>query len=71
MDINTEEYDGRLALQAEDMSEEVVDDPTVQGQGDEKLVLSPRQAYPKPEALDNFFICKVCLKVLNEPKECS
>jgi hypothetical protein len=46
MDINTEEYDGRLALQAEDMLEEVVDDPTVSMQEDEKIVLSPRQAYP-------------------------
>ena len=38
---------------------------------DEDVVLSPRQALPSMESLDNFFICKVCLKVVTNPKECS
>ena len=71
MEINVEEYDGRLSLTPEDVSEEVIEDPTVLQKDDDHVLLSPRQAYPRPESLDNFFICKICLKVLNDPKECS
>lgn len=70
MDINIEEYDGRLALPPEDFSDEV-EDLSLSKSEEDRLGLSPRQTYPKPEALDNYFICKVCLKVLTEPKECS
>jgi hypothetical protein len=41
MDINIEEYDGRLALPPEDFSDEV-EDPSLAKSEEDRLVLSPR-----------------------------
>lgn len=61
-----QELDNREAAPSEkNIMEDHLYDPSV------PLVLSPRRAYPKSESLDNFFICKVCLKVVSQPKECN
>jgi hypothetical protein len=71
IDINLEEYDGRLVIESLEAAAAAELEECANDFDDDTLVLSPRQAYPKPDALENFFICKVCLKVINEPKECS
>eukprot|EP00347_Sterkiella_histriomuscorum_P017376 403349621 len=36
----------------------------------DQLILSALQAFPSIDSLDNFFICKVCLNVIQDAKEC-
>ncbi|CDW87335.1 traf-type zinc finger family protein [Stylonychia lemnae] len=45
-------------------------DPQLQQDDELNFLLSPAQSYP-PDSIDNFFICKVCLQVIQDPKECS